>query len=91
MFNDSKDIVGTSKKLETKSKEQKTLKIDDLVDNRYSQAYEKLQKKELTGQIVNNNIEYIYFITTIPQVTGNNWYVLSFIEKNLLLLILKQQ
>lgn len=89
MFNDSKDIVGTSKKLETKSKEQKLLKIDDLVDNRYSQAYEKLQKKELTGQIVNNNIEYIYFITTIPQVTGNNWYVLSFIEKKFIIADIK--
>ena len=82
MFNDNKDIIATSKKLETKDQEQKLLKIDDIVDTKYSQIYENLLKNKLNGEIVNKGISYIYFITTLPQITGKNWYIVSVIEKS---------
>ena len=61
MFNDNKDIIATSKKLESKNQEQKLLKIDDLVDNKYIKIYENLLKNKLI-------IKYIYKILNRGEV-----------------------
>ncbi len=85
MFNDNRDIIATSKKLETKNIEQKLIKIEDLVDSKYSQIHENLIKNKLTGEINSNGVDYIYFITILPQISGKDWYIASIIDKKIVI------
>ena len=85
MFNDNKDIIATSKKLETKNQEKKLIKLDDLVDGKYLQIHENLLKNKLNGEIVSNGVEYIYFITTLPQISGKDWHIVSVIDKKVII------
>lgn len=85
MFNDNKDIIASSKKFETKNQDKKLIKIDDLTDGKYEQIYENLLKNKLTGEVVSNKVEYIYFITTLPQISGKNWHIVSVIDKKVIL------
>lgn len=85
MFNDNKDIIATSKKLETKNQDKKLIKLDDLVDGKYLQIHENLLKNKLNGEIVSNGVEYIYFITTLPQISGKDWHIVSVIDKKVII------
>jgi HD-GYP domain-containing protein (c-di-GMP phosphodiesterase class II) len=85
IFNESKNIIGSSFHLDLKTKDNKVLKLDNLESSIYLDIFKKIQENSLTGEVIDENKkEYIYFISQLQKNSGEKWYIASFVEKDII-------
>lgn len=82
LFNQSKDVIATSFNIDLKTKEKKLLKLEDLNSSIYSDIFKKIEEKVFTGELKDEK-EYIYFVSKLEKSSGQNWYIASYVEKDI--------
>lgn len=84
LFNQSKGVIATSFNINLKTKDDKLLNLDNMESSLYSNIFEKIEKNLLTGELKDkDNKEYIYFISKLEKNSGQNWYIASYVEKDI--------
>uniref|UniRef100_UPI004047A8DF PDC sensor domain-containing protein n=1 Tax=Aliarcobacter sp. TaxID=2321116 RepID=UPI004047A8DF len=85
IFNERKDIIGTSFNLDLKTKDNKVLKLDNLESSIYLDVFSKVMQNSFTGELTDKDKkEYIYFISELEKNSGDKWYIASFVEKDVI-------
>lgn len=83
LFNESKDVIATSFNINLKTKD-KLLKLEDLNSSLYSDTFKKIKENLFTGELKNDDEkEYIYFVSKFEKNSGQNWYIASYVEKDI--------
>lgn len=82
LFNQSKDVIATSFNMNLKAKEKKLLKLEDLNSSIYSDIFKKIEENVFTGELKDEK-EYIYFVSKLEKSSGQNWYIASYVEKDI--------
>lgn len=82
LFNQSKDVIATSFKIDLKTKEKKLLKLEDLNSSIYSDIFKKIEENVFTGELKDEK-EYIYFVSKLEKSSGQDWYIASYVEKDI--------
>ena len=82
LFNQSKDVIATSFNIDSKTKEKKLLKLEDLNSSIYTDIFKKIEENVFTGELKDKK-EYIYFVSKLEKSSGQNWYIASYVEKDI--------
>ena len=88
LFNQSKDVIATSFNKDLKVKEKKLLKLEDLDSSIYSDIFKRIEENIFTGELEDKK-EYMYFVSKLEKTSGENWYIASFIEKDIVTVDIK--
>ena len=84
LFNQSKDVIATSFNIDLKTKDNKLLKLEDINSSLYSDTLKKIEENLFTGELKEKDgKEYIYFISKFQKDSGQNWYIASYVEKDI--------
>lgn len=84
LFNQSRDVIATSFNIDLKTKNNKLLKLEDLNSSLYSVTLKKIEENLFTGELKDNDEkEYIYFVSKFQKDSGQNWYIASYVEKDI--------
>ncbi len=84
LFNESKDVIATSFNIDLKTKDNNLLKLEDLNSSLYSNTFKKIEENLFTGELKDNDgKEYIYFASKFEKNSGQNWYIASYVEKDI--------
>ncbi|MDD2887245.1 MAG: HD domain-containing protein [Aliarcobacter sp.] len=86
LFNQSKDVIATSFNVNLKTKDNKLLNLDDLNSSLYLDTFKEIEKNIFTGELKEKNgKEYIYFVSKLEKSSGQNWYIASYVEKDIVM------
>jgi HD-GYP domain-containing protein (c-di-GMP phosphodiesterase class II) len=84
LFNQSKDVIATSLNINLKSSDNKLLNLDNMESSLYSNTFKKIEKNLFTGELKDKDgKEYIYFVSKLQKSSGQNWYIASYVEKDI--------
>lgn len=90
LFNESKDVIATSFNINLKIKDNKLFKLEDLNSSLYSDTFKKIKENLFTGELKNDDgKEYIYFVSKLKKDSGQNWYIASYVEKDIVIADIK--
>lgn len=86
LFNQSKDVIATSFNVNLRTKDNKLLNLDDLNSSLYLDTFKEIEKNIFTGELKEKNEkEYIYFVSKLEKSSGQNWYIASYVEKDIVM------
>lgn len=86
LFNQSKDVIATSFNVNLRTKDNKLLNLDDLNSSLYLDTFKEIEKNIFTGELKEKNgKEYIYFVSKLEKSSGQNWYIASYVEKDIVM------
>ncbi len=85
LFNESKSVIATSFNAPLKTKDNQLTKLDDLNSILFTNTFNKIKENILTGELKDEDEkEYIFFVSKLQKDSGQNWYIASYVEKDLI-------
>lgn len=84
LFNQSKDLIASSFDAYLGNNKKQILKLNQLKSSLYLDTFKKVEENLLTGELKDENgNDYIYFVAKLKKTKGENWYIASFVEKDI--------
>lgn len=81
---ESKDVIATSFNIDLKTKDNKLLKLEDINSSLYLDTLKKIEENLFIGELKEKDgKEYIYFVSKFQKDSGQNWYIASYVEKDI--------
>lgn len=87
VFSYNGDVIGASFDYYSKDTGGGIAKISGFKQDRYIKVFDLIASYSFIGEIKDDGVEYIYFISMLPNSTNKQWYMASFIEKSKILVI----
>lgn len=85
IFNQNKDVIATSFGMSLKTKDNKLIKLEDLDSSIYSNTMKKVEENVFTNELKDENGKnYIYFVSKFEKSSGENWYIASYVDKDII-------
>lgn len=78
-------MIATSFNAPLKTKDNQLTKLDDLNSILFTNTFNKIKENILTGELKDEDEkEYIFFVSKLQKDSGQNWYIASYVEKDLI-------
>lgn len=84
LFDNNNNLVGASFDYNKKDLNGEISKINSLSNKPYIQILNNFLTKDISGEIENEGITYLYFVSKLQSSIGKDWYLASFIDKSLI-------